>query len=336
MLSSLMEIVAATAAAEDLDGVMETCARALGRLFPVDGAVLGLADEDQLIVREILRDGQPVRRDPDRLPGDGSHHLSWVVRRERPLWRNDAATELRFAESLPGPGRGSDMTIPLRARGSVLGAFRVSCRKRHAFELEDFELMQRCADLLAVAVDTQQLLLHTRRLAETDGVTGLYNHRYFITALRQELDRARRLDRPLTVLMADIDDFKRFNDTYGHQTGDEVLRHVAQTVARSLRRSDVVCRYGGEEFAAVLQDADRSAAEPVAEKVRAEVERNGLQPTTVPRPLHVTVSLGFACFPSDARTPAELIAAADAGLYDAKKAGKNRVRHRPGSGAPGG
>jgi diguanylate cyclase (GGDEF)-like protein len=329
ILRGFMEIASATAAVEDLDGVLESIAAALGRLFPVDGAALGLVDGDQMVVREILRDGRPARRDPERLPDDGSHLLSWVGRAGRALWRNDVATELRFAASLPGRQAGSDMAIPLRVRGSIMGVLRVSCRRRHAFDPEDFEVLQRCSDLLSVAVETQRLLLNTRRMAETDGVTGVFNHRYFVTALRQELDRARRLDRPLALVMVDIDHFKRFNDTYGHQVGDEVLRHVAQTVARTLRRSDVVSRYGGEEFVAILQDVDRRSALAVAEKLRHEIERGRLQVASTPRPLEVTISAGIAAFPDDARTPAELLACADGGLYEAKRGGRNRVAHRP-------
>jgi diguanylate cyclase (GGDEF)-like protein len=328
LLLGVLEIAAATAAVEDLDGVLETIAGALGRLFPVDGAALGLVDGDQIVVREILRAGRPARRDPERLEGDGSHLLSWVLKSGRPLWRNDVTTELRFAESLPGRQSGSDMVIPLKVRGELMGALRVSCVRRHAFEPEDFDVLQRCSDVLSVAVETQRLLLHTRRMAETDGVTGVFNHRYFIAALRQEIERARRLERPMALLMADIDHFKRFNDSYGHQAGDEVLRQVAQCLSRTLRRSDVVCRYGGEEFAAILQDVDLGIALEVADKVRAEVERGRFQVSAMPRPLEVTVSLGVSAYPEDARTPAELVACADQGLYQAKRGGRNRVAHR--------
>lgn len=328
LLLGMMEIASASAAVEDLDAVLEAIAASLGRLFPVDGAALGLQDGDQVVVREILRNGRPVRRDPDRLAGDGSHLLSWVMRGGRPLWRNDVATELRFAESLPGRQSGSDMVIPLRVRGSVMGVLRVSCRRRHAFDPEDFEVLQSCSDVLAVAVETQRLLLQTKLMAETDGVTGVFNHRYFVTALRQELERSGRLDRPVALLMVDIDHFKRVNDNYGHQAGDEVLRQVAQLLCRTLRRSDVVARYGGEEFAAILQDVDLEPAMEVAEKIRSGVERGRFQVSGIPRPLEVTICAGVAVCPSDARTPAEIVACADRGLYEGKRGGRNRVCHR--------
>src|SRR3989338_8964768 len=216
-----------------------------------------------------------------------------------------------------------------------MGAFRVACRRRHAFDPEDFEVLKRCADMTAVAVETQRLLLATKRLAELEGVTGVFNHRHFRTLLDQEVDRARRLDRPIALIMIDIDNFKRFNDTYGHQAGDEVLRHVAQLAARVLRCSYAVARYGGEEFVALLPDAEAPDAMSVAEKMRTEVEKNPLTLSGMLRPLHVSVSLGVASFPADAINAPDLVATADRGLYQAKRSGKNRVCHPPPGAAAG-
>ena len=324
-----MEIASATAGADDLDTVLESIARSLRRLFPVDGAALGLLEGESILVREVLKRGSPSTREPERLPADATHLMGWVIRKDRALWRNDVPAEMRFAESVKTLGMKSDMTIPLKARGQVTGAFRVACRRRHAFDPEDFEVLKRCADMTAVAVETQRLLLATKRLAELDGVTGVYNHRHFRTLLDQEVDRARRLERPLSLIMVDIDSFKRFNDTHGHQAGDEVLRHVAQLTSRVLRRSDAVARYGGEEFVVLLPDAETRDALPVAEKIRTEVEKNPLTLTGTLRPLHVTVSLGVASFPADAFNGPELVAVADRGLYQAKSRGRNRACHAP-------
>jgi len=330
-----MEIASATAGADDLDTVLETIARSLRRLFPVDRAALGLLEGEGIVVREVLKRGSASPSEPERLPADGSHLMGWVIRKNRALWRSDVTAEMRFAESVASAGLKSDMTIPLRARGQVMGAFRVACRRRHAFDPEDFEVLKRCADMTAVAVETQRLLLATKRLAELDGVTGVYNHRHFRTLLDQEVERARRQQRPVALAMVDIDYFKRFNDTYGHQAGDEVLRHVAQLTARVLRRSDAVARYGGEEFVVLLPGACAGDALPVAETIRAEVEKNPLTLTGMPRPLHVTVSLGVASFPDDAINGPELVAMADRGLYQAKARGRNRACHAPSESARG-
>ncbi len=326
ILGSILEIAAATAGAEDLETVLETLARALGRLFPVDSAALALVEEGSLCLREVMAGTAGARRDPEYSADDGAHLMSWVIRVGRPLWRNDLTTEVRFQETPGLAGMKSDMVIPLRARGRIIGAFRVACRRSHAFDLEDFELLQRCADLTAVAVETQRLLQTTRRLAETDGVTGVYNHRQCAALLREALERAGRGGRPAALLMIDIDYFKRFNDTYGHQAGDEALRGVAQAVVRALRRTDVVARYGGEEFAAILQDADREAALVLAERVRQAVASGTPASTGLPRGIQVTISIGVAVYPSDATTPVELVAAADRALYCAKREGRNQVR----------
>jgi diguanylate cyclase (GGDEF)-like protein len=327
LLTSFLEIASASAAADDLDGVLERIAHALGRLFPVDGAALGLREDGAVLVREILRRGDAVRREPERLPDDATHLLGWVIAQQRPLWRNDVASEMRFEESLRGGGMRSDMTILLRARRRIIGAFRVACRRRHAFDPEDFETFQRCADLTAVAVETQRLLTATRRLSETDGLTGICNHRRFQQLLEQEVERAARARADLALLMIDIDDFKRINDTYGHPVGDEALRHVALLVSRSLRRSDVIARYGGEEFAAILPEATLQTGVQVAEAIRSEIERTPLAIAAPPGGLAVRVSLGVAALGSYPATPADLVAAADQALYQAKRTGKNRVCH---------
>ncbi len=129
--------------------------------------------------------------------------------------------------------------------------------------------------------------------------------------------------------MIDIDDFKRVNDTHGHPAGDEVLHHVAQLAARLLRRSDVVARYGGEEFAAILPDSSLEGAMRAAETIRSGVEKNPLTLSSLRRPLLLRVSAGVATLPGDATNAADLVAAADRGLYQAKRTGKNRVCHLP-------
>lgn len=325
LLLSLLEIAAATAGAEDLDRLLETIARELGRLFPVDAASIALAEDGIVAVTEVLQREGASRRESDRLPHDESHHLGWVVTRGRPVWRNDIGVELRFKESLPSAGMGADMTIPLQSRGRVMGAFRVACRRRHSYEPEDFEVLKRLADLVAVAVENQRLLLATRRMAEVDGLTGISNRRHFQEALVREAGRSHSTGKPLAIIMIDVDHFKRVNDTRGHLAGDALLRHVAQTVARLLRRSDLLARYGGEEFAALLAGADRSAAAGVAENLRRAVENAPLEAEHPSPPLRATISLGVASLPENGMHEAEVLEAADRALYSAKREGRNRV-----------
>ncbi len=328
-LASFLEIASASAMADDLDTVLVKITEALGRLFPVDGATLAIREEGGIILREVMELGGEPPREGESLPEDDSHLMGRVILRDRPMWRNDTTSELRF-EDVPGRVRlRSDMTIPLHARGRVMGAFRVGSCRRHAYDPEDFDVLQRCADLTAVAVETQRLLQATRRLSEQDGLTGVSNHRHFLTLLQQEVARSRRTDRSLALLMIDIDDFKRINDTHGHQAGDQVLRHVAQLVSKMLRRSDTVARYGGEEFAVLLPEATFEQAMKVGEALRAEVEGAPITMSEPGLPLRARVSIGVAVLPGDAFGPGDLVGAADRGLYQAKRSGKNRICHAP-------
>jgi diguanylate cyclase (GGDEF)-like protein len=162
----------------------------------------------------------------------------------------------------------------------------------------------------------------TERSAVTDGLTGLYNHAYLLTALRREMERARRHGLALSLAIFDLDNFKKVNDTSGHLEGDRVLIRAAVVVARALRQIDVAARYGGEEFAVILPDTPRTGAYVVAERIRQGIERHFRRRRGGPT---VTVSGGVACFPEDAESVEELIRRADKGLYQSKANGKNRI-----------
>jgi diguanylate cyclase (GGDEF)-like protein len=160
----------------------------------------------------------------------------------------------------------------------------------------------------------------TERSAVSDGLTGLYNHAYLLQALRQEVLRSKRHGLKAALMLLDLDDFKRVNDERGHVEGDRVLMKAAAIVRDSVREIDVAARYGGEEFAVLLPDTSRLGAFVVAERIRRRIEERFAR-SRVP----VTLSGGIAVFPDDAAAPADLIVAADAGLYGAKAAGKNRI-----------
>ncbi len=173
------------------------------------------------------------------------------------------------------------------------------------------------------------------RLLVHDELTGLLTSRSFFSELRREAARAEIEARPFCVLMMDIDHFKRVNDTYGHLIGSETLEAVGRVIKRSLRAGDVASRFGGEEFAAFLLDADYAQGLIAAERVRAAVEQYAFPATRRGSPdaektHHITISIGVAKFPDDARDPIQLVELADSALYRAKRAGRNRVcAYRP-------
>lgn len=177
------------------------------------------------------------------------------------------------------------------------------------------------AALFRDITEEKRLEEELRRLAVTDPLTGLYNRRHLAEALGKEFERSRRHQLPLSVLLCDVDQFKSFNDRHGHECGDLVLQMVARHLTAALRTHDLPCRYGGEEFLAVLPSTSAPGAYSVAERLRRDIAANPVNG------LHITVSIGVASFPVVAAdSPQVLIDAADRALYDAKEAGRNRVR----------
>lgn len=162
------------------------------------------------------------------------------------------------------------------------------------------------------------------KLATTDGLTELYNHRYFQEQLQNQISHSKRYDVPLSLIIIDIDYFKKFNDTFGHQSGDAVLKQVAIILKRNVRITDIVCRYGGEEMSIILPNTKYDEAIGIAQKLRALVEEKKCK-LSGNRESNVTISLGVSTYGDDGQTPAELIESADKRLYNAKNNGRNRV-----------
>jgi diguanylate cyclase (GGDEF)-like protein len=175
-----------------------------------------------------------------------------------------------------------------------------------------------------VSIENVGLHEAVQRQAVTDELTGLFNHRRFQEALVSEAERAKRFGHSVALVMLDLDDFKHVNDSYGHQQGDVVLAAVARVLRASSREIDAPARYGGEELAVVLPETDLEGAFRLAERVRL-----GIEALEFPMPdgglLRVTASLGVAAIPETASAPRELLAAADAALYEAKRAGRNKT-----------
>ena len=162
------------------------------------------------------------------------------------------------------------------------------------------------------------------KLATTDGLTELYNHRYFQEQMLMMVENAKRYNKEFSLIILDIDYFKKFNDTFGHQAGDAVLRQVAHTLKKNVRATDIVCRYGGEEMSIILPNTPKDEAASTAQKICDRVASNKYKLNS-DKEGQVTISLGVATFPHDGSTPSEIIDAADKRLYTAKNSGRNRV-----------
>lgn len=164
-----------------------------------------------------------------------------------------------------------------------------------------------------------------KQLAITDGLTEVYNHRYFHEILSREIERAKRYPQHVSLLMADVDHFKKYNDANGHQAGDMALKIVAQNIAQQLRQVDLVARYGGEEFAIILPNASKQTAHTLASRIRSNIAQVRIEGEEVLPGKHLTVSIGLAAFPDEAKNKDNLISRADKALYRAKANGRNRV-----------
>src|SRR4051794_1394699 len=222
------------------------------------------------------------------------------------------------------------MAVPLLARLAVgraveqVGVVSIA-RAGRDFEEGEYDLFAYLAGQAAVSIENVDLHETVRRQALTDELTGLYNLRHFHDTLDAELERQRRFGTEVGLVMLDIDDFKRINDSYGHQQGDLVLIEVARALRNLSRDIDEPARYGGEEMAVILPQTDAAGAELLAERMRAAVEALRIDRLDGDGTLNVTASFGVASLPYNARDKAGLIAEADAALYRAKRAGKNRV-----------
>ncbi len=164
-----------------------------------------------------------------------------------------------------------------------------------------------------------------KQLSLTDGLTELFNHRYFHQLLKTELSRSERNGRHFCLLMLDVDDFKTYNDTLGHTAGDDALKFLAWLLKHHARVSDMICRYGGEEFAIILPETNMAEGRIAAERLRRIVEETVFEKQEVLPKKNFTVSMGLASFPDDSQSADELLKKADDALYQAKKTGKNRL-----------
>jgi diguanylate cyclase (GGDEF)-like protein len=217
------------------------------------------------------------------------------------------------------------VAVPIYSHDKILGVLALyrSDPRKH-FADQELEMVTFLAEQGGTAIENVLLHEEAQRLSITDGLTGIWNRRYFQMQFRQVLATAARFNRTFSVLMLDLDHFKRINDTYGHRRGDEVLVEFAQRVTTMVREVDTFARYGGEEFACLLTETDINGAMTTAEKIREAVARDPLGDADG-TPLHLTVSIGIAAYPEHGDSFISLVEAADRALYRAKQTGRNQV-----------
>jgi len=218
------------------------------------------------------------------------------------------------------------VTVPLKAKDRILGAILVdNVFNKKPITKSDVRMLTMFANHAGLVIENSRLYEETVYLSNIDWLTGLWNYGRFQELLSSELVRAKAEDTPLSVVMIDVDNFKLYNDTFGHIKGDEALREIAGILKAKSRKFDMVARYGGEEFAIIMPSTSKENARLFAERLRTEIEKSYPSRNPAEGGQPITISSGIAIFPEDADTKDDLISKADLALYEAKHSGKNRT-----------
>ena len=299
-LEAINAIAKRTTVELDLKELLDRLCAQLPNSFPVEHVSIFLRDEDGNLVLRAQQGTAPIDIKIGEVLPEGHAYTS------------------------AGEGR-EEVRLPLVSFGENLGLLACVTRQSQSFLPNDTQALESVADILATATQNARYVDRVRQLAYRDGLTGVFNRRYFESRLIEEITRAARYGAGVSILMVDLDHFKKVNDEFGHMLGDDVLRTVSNLFVRSLRKVDVVCRYGGEEFAIILPATPGGSAYIVADKLRRAIASAQYPGVSLP----VNISVGVAEFPANGITRDDIVGAADAALYKAKQSGRNQVCWAP-------
>jgi diguanylate cyclase (GGDEF)-like protein len=236
----------------------------------------------------------------------------------------DVRNDPRYTPGLKGER--SELAVPMVSRGKVVGVLDARARNLGDFTEQDERVLSILAGSAAMAIENATLHQKMEELTIVDELTGVFNYRYFAQKLEDELKRAKRYYQNLSLIMIDIDWFKKCNDTFGHLFGNLALKKLAEVIKGCVRDVDIFARYGGEEFVIILPQTTKSQAAMIGERIRSQVESTTFKDEKKLHSIRLTVSLGVSCYPESGQTGEELIKKVDQALYLAKGEGKNLVR----------
>ena len=251
--------------------------------------------------------------------------VGWTAAHGQKVVANDVSREPRFLHHPAIPETRAEIAVPLVVGSRVIGVLDIQSEQLNAFEPSDVTTLETLAGQIAIAIDNARLYGEMQEQARRDSLTQVYNHGYFIERLNEEIERVQRQSKPLSLIMLDVDFFKDYNDQYGHVIGDQVLSKIVQSIRAHVKHTDLVGRWGGEEFCVALLDTDTASATAVAERIRQTLATTRIEKkegTPIPPP---TVSQGIATFPIHAQDAATLIDLADAALYQVKFQGRDQI-----------
>ena len=317
-LEAINAIAKQTTAVLEIGELLKQVCSLILEAFGSDHASILLFEDDRLVLRAHQGKLTPLFKIGDELPA-GEGLFARAIDSRKAAVENDVG---KVPGHLPGFRETvSAVCLPLVSFGQVLGVLVLESASRDAFAPADVNALESVTDICATAIQNARYFDRVRQLAYMDGVTGIFNRRYFELRIAEEIARSSRHGLTFSVMMVDIDHFKQLNDEFGHLLGDEVLRQVSAILSQQLRKSDVLSRYGGEEFAIITPETGLESALVVSDKLRRVVESWHFP--GVARP--VTISAGIAEFPAQGGTRDQLVKSADEALYAAKQSGRNRV-----------
>ncbi len=305
---------------DNLDATLERILEITREILPQGQvAILLLDDEGRLRVRQSTGYAESVE---DMAIPVGEGVTGRCAASARPIVVDRVQDEPDYIQGVPR-GR-SELAVPLKVEGEVIGVLDAEATEPEAFREEETRTLSVIAQQVAAVIQTLRLYEETRHLAITDSLTGLRNRRHFLAQLEEHVHRADRYGESLALLLLDCDQLKEINDRYGHHLGDRALETVGDLLRSTLRETDETARIGGDEFAALLLNADRELTERVTERLRAGIEDLRIL-TDEDDDVEVTISTGIASLPGDARDARTLLRRADEALYLAKRKGRNLV-----------
>jgi diguanylate cyclase (GGDEF)-like protein len=314
------------AARLDSEEIYHAIHQAVRSLMPADAFVINILEESGTILNPVYLFDQGKQFHMPPYPSDAGLTGRVIKKKESSYisdLKNDPRASNYFHYGRPQHVR-SILVVPMWRRGEVIGALSTQSYQPHAYQSDDQYLLEMLASYAAIALDNTQMFVHIQELAITDSLTGLYNRRHLFELGQREFLRAQRLNRPLSIIMIDIDHFKIVNDTYGHLKGDEMLRDLAQLIKMDVREIDIVGRFGGEEFTIILPETNAAASKEIAERIRNRVQDSLYDQDN--EILSIRISLGIAELESSTHSFDAILEHADRALYDAKYAGKNQSK----------
>ncbi len=279
-------------------------------------------EKDVFLLKGKIEFGEKLKyTDPPRIPLSGI--TGSVLKEGKGVRIYEVKDDSRYIPGLEGAH--SEMAVPMISHGKTIGVLNAESKKVGAFSEQDHKVFSILAGSAAMALENARLHQKMEDLTIIDELTGIYNYRYFVRKLEGELKRGRRYHQSLSLLMIDIDWFKKYNDTYGHLFGNLILKDLAVVIKGCIRDVDILVRYGGEEFVVILPQTSKEDARNIGERIRSKVEKTLFQDKEKKIKASLTVSLGVATYPENGVEPEELIKKVDQALYLAKGQGKNLI-----------